>query len=817
MEGQSPLYHATHSGKIESVVALIAAGAKCNHRDKHGRTLLHAAAGFDNRTNARRRTSPNDETACTPTLSRYEISARERNLGKGLELLHTTATEERDVTQIREIVRVLIREGADPALIDHEEHTATDVALMLGVREVVEELAHAMQAIYNSIPAKLAPLDPFHETMVPSRRVAATKCLQQLDFSKNRVPMIERLFSSGDGELVKELLPLNVPFIEEDGDSALHLAVRYGYTSLVAMTLPHIADVNKIQPPILHTCVDREINNIAMLRLLIKAGANVNAVRKPSTIENDAYNSPWLFDRGKAAIHKLALGTYHWYPEALEVLLDGGADIEKETCEGVTPLEQVLSRRSATPHYSPTSDPGYWSGDILEILLKHGADVNKTSSKGTTPLKQAISNKRGKAVIQKLIDHGLELVMGGGEALISAVEEYDIDMVKMLLEAGTDPNFINKSDKDIKSRLTPLLRASTSAKARSGFRDCPEDQLMNYGGVCAIMDLLTAYVGNPRLRLDDGSTTVLHEIAAERGIITASLLKDFDLGERDAKGRTILHRICDPSNGWQSIHDTQSFTTLIEAGSDLNAQDSEGDTPLHYALRSNKIRKAELLLAHGASITMKNNKGFAPLQSTFKAFGCYLGHAGANRETMELLLKASAHPQERGQNGTTIFHHMMSGLMEYNTIMQNGYYDDEDNIKEFNGLKELYTILIAQGCNMEAEDDNGVTPIFHFVATTKSYSEVACCSPPNPAHVREMFAQHDIFHVNHDGDGLLHVAAGREESWDGNDGKDGLRLWEMLVEMGLDPRLENKKRITPLDVAAACDNELILELYARKD
>jgi ankyrin repeat protein len=46
---------------------------------------------------------------------------------------------------------------------------------------------------------------------------------------------------------------------------------------------------------------------------------------------------------------------------------------------------------------------------------------------------------------------------------------------------------------------------------------------------------------------------------------------------------------------------------------DLNAKDSEGNTPLHLALESGQEVVSMLLMQHGADVTSSNNFGRTPL------------------------------------------------------------------------------------------------------------------------------------------------------------------------------------------------------------
>ena len=49
--------------------------------------------------------------------------------------------------------------------------------------------------------------------------------------------------------------------------------------------------------------------------------------------------------------------------------------------------------------------------------------------------------------------------------------------------------------------------------------------------------------------------------------------------------------------------------SLLDAGADLNVQDKNGDTALHWACMSGKIQAVKLLINAGADINCKNHEG----------------------------------------------------------------------------------------------------------------------------------------------------------------------------------------------------------------
>jgi ankyrin repeat protein len=54
---------------------------------------------------------------------------------------------------------------------------------------------------------------------------------------------------------------------------------------------------------------------------------------------------------------------------------------------------------------------------------------------------------------------------------------------------------------------------------------------------------------------------------------------------------------------------------LIRGGADVNLQDKNGYTPLHFAAQEQEVEIARLLLDHGASINAQDRHGNTPLST----------------------------------------------------------------------------------------------------------------------------------------------------------------------------------------------------------
>ena len=79
-------------------------------------------------------------------------------------------------------------------------------------------------------------------------------------------------------------------------------------------------------------------------------------------------------------------------------------------------------------------------------------------------------------------------------------------------------------------------------------------------------------------------------------------------------------------------------------GTDVNAQDFDGWTPLHWAAMEGHKKIAELLIANGADVNLKNMDGNTPLQ-----YAAMAGQTGIAK----LLLIKEADLNTKNINGTT--------------------------------------------------------------------------------------------------------------------------------------------------------------------
>lgn len=99
----------------------------------------------------------------------------------------------------------------------------------------------------------------------------------------------------------------------------------------------------------------------------------------------------------------------------------------------------------------------------------------------------------------------------------------------------------------------------------------------------------------------------IHDFAREGDLdnLLKCIENDVSVDLKDSEGRTPLHWAVD--RGHSGV-----IELLCSKGADMNAKDHEGQTPLHYAVVCDREAIAEYLVKHNADVDVKDNDGTSP-------------------------------------------------------------------------------------------------------------------------------------------------------------------------------------------------------------
>ena len=201
-------------------------------------------------------------------------------------------------------------------------------------------------------------------------------------------------------------------------------------------------------------------------------------------------------------------------------------------------------------------------------------------------------------------------VYSSGSALFWAVKGGYLDVVNRLLSAGADPTahgrwyeaHITILAEACMGKSAPVVRALLEAGADvhkySRFRENNEPPI-HTAARCGSVDMIRVLVehgADVNQQIKEG-WTALHKAAGRRG-------------EVQIVGTLLFEFHADPSlaliNGSLPIHTAASWNNpeciqvLIQAGSDINARNKSGRTPLHWAAFYRATNAIEWLLGNGA-------------------------------------------------------------------------------------------------------------------------------------------------------------------------------------------------------------------------
>ncbi|XP_022687869.1 transient receptor potential cation channel subfamily A member 1 homolog [Varroa jacobsoni] len=485
----------------------------------------------------------------------------------------------------------------------------------------------------------------------------------------------------------------NVNARAKDGQSALHLAAYHVREDMVRLLLnrkadPTITENTKGHLP-LHVLSSRATGAaIVPLQLLLRAGEkNVRLLPDKegniplflavevgnhgvcrdllgvSTKEQVTYVHPTT---GNTALH---LATKRKDLDIMRFLVECNSPINHQNYEGQTPL-----------HLAATAGDEH----AVKLFYNYNADPNLIDSEDRTPLH--IATQQGNVAV-------VELLIDKYKASLHHRTKDGSTLMHIAAEAGRPEAALVFMKKGVPLHMSNKAGAKTiHVAAQKGFVEVVRTLLQRGEHV--------------DVKTNDGHTALHIAVTHGQALVVETLL-GFGAAVQLKAGtneETPLHIAARTKGG------DQSAELLIKSGAAVNAKDTNGEIPLHFAAREGHLRTVRLLLADKAIPDLLNIRGESPLHVAvtnchFEVAQALLDHwdrvmCGPDAEEEEKSKLAN----QRNNNGENSLHYAAT------ITERQKHYPTED--------RDMMRLLLAHGGDVGAETKTEMeTPIHHCART----------------------------------------------------------------------------------------------------
>ena len=477
-------------------------------------------------------------------------------------------------------------------------------------------------------------------------------------------------------------------------------------------------------------CVAAAYGNLDILSFLLENGADINAAIRTGGL------TPLM----------LAVQKYH--SNAVNYLLEQGADVNLQDMAGYTALHTA----AACGNYN-----------ALRSLIYYGADVNARNRFNRTPLMLACQVINKEAINNFINEHDHKKVyVRRSLCHFIRSNRNSFDAVTFLIDQGAD---VNLQDNNGHSALHHAVADCFYDKfsfewlivreAHVTSDDyCPcnlvtscQDDNVN------VVDCLVQNEANiVDLQDEDGETALFFAVRSNWtsfGILSSLVTKGANLNTSRNDKRTPLMEA-------SSKNDEKQVTWLIEHGADVNLQDEDGDTALHFACRSHaSLEILSCLIENGASINACTNCKVTPLMMAVE---------NCHKDVVSFLIEHEANVDLQDEDGDTALHFACNS--------------DHASL-------EILSCLIENGASINACTDCKITPLMMAVQNCHKYVV---------SYLIEHGANVDL--QDEDGDTALHYVAYQESR------VDKTETFLTLSTAGASCLCKNSKGLTPLLVAS---------------
>jgi ankyrin repeat protein len=494
--------------------------------------------------------------------------------------------------------------------------------------------------------------------------------------------------------------------------------------------------------PPLHEAADW--GNAETLRVLISAGADVNATEESSRItvlEKAA---------GSGVVAKA------------QVLIESGADVNASDRDGVTPL---------------TAGIGSGNPRMVEMLLKRGA---KLTGKEMAALHGLMESEY---FTNRIEERGEPATRRGG----------DLDPIRRT----------SRKPEDFEEIAILLLAQGADISKPAGENATQLHEAARFGQVGVARQLIGA--GLKVNAKDPRGRTPLHQAvgANQLEMVEFLLSQGADVNAQDSAGQTPLHETahCQYEELLKTVRgDTRVAEMLLTKGADIDRTDVQGWTPLHHARYYGNGNVAQLLLDKGANTQCATRDGFTPdTIGSVREF--FAAAAGGDGSKMAKLVEADpkllnsrcvvggmplrgvvfSEAHSKSETGG-----LMLSVWRQDPFRGAGWTALHEEVLD--GREEIVKLLLAKGADVNTgTSEEGWTPL-----------HVTCWTNSEPMLKILLDAGADINKPDSSGNAPLHEAVTHSRA----------SFVEILLEHGADPNATNRDNVTPLKLDQKRQEEL---------
>ncbi|XP_072160828.1 LOW QUALITY PROTEIN: uncharacterized protein [Bemisia tabaci] len=663
-DGLNPLHRAVDAGMVDVVDYVIKKGANIQSKTKNGNTPLHVAARsghlevakflVDNGADIHARSE--NYYNCTPLqlaviCSKLEVAKFLISVGsdinahfprahyamdRGGTLLHWASREMDE----EEIIRFLVENGADVNATEYDGRTPLCLLVkhhgsFAVMRYLIEKGAtlnneRGGTPLYWAFSVDYGGHDPKVADFLIEMGTDVNSCIDyhgdEWDQMRTALHLarhlstVELLIDKGanvnamDKSLNTPLHVARTPSIakcllehgaevnasNESGDTPLHFVQNFHTAKILIEKGGNVSACNNEGYTPLHTA-----RNIAIAKLLLENGAELKAVTKD----------------GKTVVHTgaeadvISLSQYTGVPEVVEFFLQKGIDVNVADDSGNTPL-----------HCCGTSD----NIQVAAVLLEKGANTKALNKSNKTPVECGRFFDSGGGTFCRMF-HAID------EIFTAIIDNEGIDRVRRFLR---EVKTINLTQDD--SKLTPLHHAVKQNNKK-----------------------MVQFLLQEKITQKNTSRTFLglpfksKRTSRSCDLYTASILDKINVNPRCKNNWTPLHYAAKGD-------DPESVTLLLQCGAAYEAKTKEGKTPLDLA-ECNSIREILTMADEFFEAVKKGKKDLISeilkknygIVNAVDSNGCsplYFAVSNAWKDITSLLLENGANVALVTNSGSTLLH-----------------------------------------------------------------------------------------------------------------------------------------------------------------